>query len=245
MAEEKKSILLLIAAYNEEANIARVADEVTRLCPDADYLIINDGSTDGTERILQEKGLRHVTLPINLGIGGAVQTGYRYAREYGYDIAVQLDGDGQHDPAYLDRLVAPILSGEAEYTIGSRFMPGEHEGFQSTGMRRFGIRFLSGLILVLCGKHIYDVTSGFRAVNRYFIEIFAETYPTDYPEPEAIMDAAMRWGKIVEVPVVMRDREGGTSSINWWRAVYYMIKVTLDVIICRISYGVRREKRRT
>ena len=244
MAEEKRSILLLIAAYNEEENIGRVVDEVSEVCPWADHLVINDGSTDGTERILQEKGVRHVSLPINLGIGGAVQTGYRYAREYGYDIAVQLDGDGQHDPRYLEQLVAPILSGEAEYTIGSRFMPGELGGFRSTGMRRFGIRFLSGLIFILCGRHVYDVTSGFRAVDRRFIEIFAETYPPDYPEPEAIMDAAMRWGRIVEVPVRMRDRTGGTSSINWWRAVYYMIKVTLDIIICRISYGVRREKRR-
>ena len=235
--------LIVIPAYNEEENIEALVNDVKKY--QIDYLIINDGSTDNTEKILQERGLRHVTLPINLGIGGAVQTGYRYAREYGYDIAVQLDGDGQHDPAYLEKLVAPILSGEAEYVIGSRFMPGEHDGFRSTGMRRFGIRFLSGLILVLCGRHIYDVTSGFRAVNRRFIEVFAETYPPDYPEPEAIMDAAMRWAKIVEVPVVMRDRTGGVSSINWWRAVYYMIKVTLDIIICRISYGVRREKRRT
>ncbi len=243
MAEKKKSVLLLIAAYNEEENIARVAGELTRVCPDADYLIINDGSTDGTERICMEQGLHHVRLPINLGIGGAIQTGYRYARDNGYEIAVQLDGDGQHDPAYLAQVLEPIVKDEADYVIGSRFVSGAGEGFQSTGARRFGIRFLSGLIRVLCGVRVRDVTSGFRAVNRRFIEIFAVNYPTDYPEPKAIMDAAMRWGRIREVPVIMRERIGGTSSINLRRSVYYMIKVSLDIIICRISYGVRREKR--
>ena len=244
MAEKKKSVLLLIAAYNEEENILRVAEEVSSVCPDADYLIINDGSKDGTEQILMEHGLQHVRLPINLGIGGAIQTGYRYARDNGYEIAVQLDGDGQHDPAYLEQVLQPIRQGEAEYVIGSRFVSGEGEGFQSTGARRFGIRFLSTLIFILCGVRVRDVTSGFRAVNRRFIETFAESYPTDYPEPEAIMDAVMRRGRIAEVPVVMRERAGGTSSINLKRSVYYMIKVSLDIIVCRISYGFRREKRR-
>ena len=244
MAENirRPRILIMIAAYNEEENIERVVDHLTSHYPKYDYVIINDGSTDRTAEMIAERGYNYLLLPMNLGIGGAIQTGYRYAREYGYDIAVQMDGDGQHDPAYLDVLTAPIINGEADYCIGSRFI--DKEGFQSSAMRRMGIRFLSDLICVLAFRRILDVTSGFRAVGRELIEIYADDYPDDYPEPKAIIDAVMRRCRIKEVPVVMREREGGRSSINTWRSVYYMIKVSLDIIICRISYGIRRDKRR-
>ena len=188
--------------------------------------------------ILKKRGYNHINCPINLGIGGAIQTGYRYARENDYEIAVQIDGDGQHDPAYIGQIIDPILKGEADYVIGSRFV--NKEGFQSSFTRRMGIRFLSGLITVLCFRRIKDVTSGFRAVNRFFIEVFADSYPIDYPEPEAILDAVMRRKRILELPVVMRERETGQSSINFNKSIYYMIKVTLDIIVCRISYGIRR-----
>ena len=241
MTDSKPRVLIMIAAYNEEENIERVVDNLTENYPQYDYVVINDGSTDRTGEILKERGYRYLQLPMNLGIGGAIQTGYRYARENGYDTAVQMDGDGQHDPAFLEELIRPIAQGKADYCIGSRFI--KREGFQSSGMRRLGINILSGLILVLTFRRIYDVTSGFRAVNRFYIEIFANDYPDDYPEPKAIVDACMRFGRIREIPVVMREREGGVSSINAWKSVYYMIKVSLDIIVCRISYGVRRGKR--
>ena len=164
-------ILVIIAAYNEEENIATTVDELRRVCPEADYIVVNDGSTDGTEDILLERNIRHVRLPVNLGIGGAIQTGYRYAALSGYDIAVQLDGDGQHDPAYIRRVVEPIEKGEADYCIGSRFI--DNEGFQSSGMRRTGIRILSREIRLLTGEKVRDVTSGFRAVGKNSIAAFA------------------------------------------------------------------------
>ncbi len=234
-------ILVIIAAYNEEENIALTVDELVRVCPEADYLVVNDGSTDGTGRILRENNIRHVSLPLNLGIGGAIQTGYRYAFLNGYDIAVQLDGDGQHDPAYIRNLTEPIIRGEADYCIGSRFI--NKEGFQSSGLRRTGIHMLSGEIWFLTGERIKDVTSGFRAVGKNSIAAFAENYPVDYPEPEAIVDAVMRNERIKEVPVIMRSREHGQSSITPVRSVYYMIKVSLDILVGRISYGFRRERK--
>lgn len=234
-------ILIMIAAYNEEENIERVVDNLTTNYPQYDYVIINDGSTDHTLEIIARRGYNYLCLPMNLGIGGAIQTGYRYAAEYGYDIAIQMDGDGQHDPAYIEALTEPIIRGEADYTVGSRFIT--HEGFQSSGARRAGIKILSGLIHILCLQKVYDVTSGFRAVNRSLIEIYAEDYPDDYPEPKAIVDAIMRRCRIREIPVVMQERIGGTSSINLKRSVYYMIKVSLDIIVCRLSYGVRRDRK--
>ena len=235
-------ILIIIAAYNEEANIENVVDNLIDNYPQYDYVIINDGSTDHTVDICKKKGYHYVNLPLNLGIGGAIQTGYRYAYNNNYDIAIQMDGDGQHDPQFISELVKPIVEGKADYVIGSRFI--DRKGFQSTGARRTGIRFLSVLIHILCWKKVNDVTSGFRAVSRNSIMAFANSYPVDYPEPEAIMDAIMRKERIVEIPVIMKEREHGQSSINIRRSVYYMIKVTLDIIVCRISYGFRRDKRK-
>ena len=238
MVEERVKILLIIPAYNEADNIGRVVENLIRNFPQYDYVIVNDGSSDGTGEFCMEKGYQVLNLPINLGIGGAVQTGYRYALKYGYDIAVQLDGDGQHDASYVKRLIEPLLAGEADVVIGSRFL--RREGFQSSRSRRIGINILSDLIWLCTGKRIRDVTSGFRAVNRRFITIYAEDYPSDYPEPEAIITAVMHRGRVAEVPVVMKEREGGTSSITFRKSVYYMIKVTLAILVKRISYGIRR-----
>lgn len=237
MGAERK-ILLIIPAYNEESNIERVVESLTENFPQYDYVVINDGSTDETGRLCMDKGYDVLNLPINLGIGGAVQTGYLYAMKCGYDIAVQLDGDGQHDAAYVEELIKPLIKNEADVVIGSRFL--KKEGFQSSRSRRLGISILSGLLLLCTGKRIMDVTSGFRAVNRRFIEIYSKDYPTDYPEPEAIITAVMHRGRVTEVPVVMKEREGGTSSIDFRKSVYYMIKVTLAIFVKRISYGVRR-----
>ncbi|MCM1153929.1 MAG: glycosyltransferase family 2 protein [Roseburia sp.] len=246
MDKKDIKVLIIIPAYNEEANIAEVIDHLLaqtaagvidkRLA--IDYLIINDGSRDSTLEICGRRHFQYLDLPINLGIGGAVQTGYIYAKRNDYDIAVQMDGDGQHDIAYLNDMIAPLLDNKADIVIGSRFL--EKEGFQSSAIRRAGIKFLSFLIRLTTGKKIMDVTSGYRAVNKRFINIYVNDYPTDYPEPEAIVTAIMNRGRIMEVPVQMRAREGGNSSITFRKSVYYMIKVTLAILVCRLSYGIRR-----
>ena len=232
-------VLLIIPAYNEEKNIEKVVDNIIQNYPQYDYIVINDGSQDSTRDVCREKGYQYLNLSINLGIGGAVQTGYRYAKDKGYPIAVQIDGDGQHDIAYLEKMLPILENGEADIVIGSRFI--DKEGFQSSAARRTGIKILSMLIFLCTGCKVKDVTSGFRAVNKQFIEVYARNYPIDYPEPEAIVSAVMHGGKIKEVPVIMREREMGTSSINMVKSVYYMIKVTLAILICRISFGVRRD----
>lgn len=233
-------VLLIIPAYNEAENIEKVVNDLIQNYPQYDYVIVNDGSRDETEEICLKNHYQMLSLPLNLGIGGAVQTGYRYALKNHYDIAIQIDGDGQHDIAYVEKLIEPIISGRADITIGSRFI--EREGFQSSVTRRMGISLLSGLIHVLCLKKVRDVTSGFRAVNEKFIKIYAENYPSDYPEPEAIVAAIMHRGRIEEVPVIMKERMAGNSSINLKRSVYYMVKVTLAILVCRISFGIRRGK---
>lgn len=241
MKNNGEKILLIIPAYNEAENIEKVVNNLIKNYSQYDYVIVNDGSRDETEEICLKNHYQVLNLPLNLGIGGAVQTGYRYALKNHYDIAIQIDGDGQHDIAYVEKLIEPIISGDADITIGSRFI--EKEGFQSSVTRRMGISFLSGLIHVLCFKKVKDVTSGFRAVNKKFIKLYAENYPSDYPEPEAIVAAIMHRGKIIEVPVVMKERAGGSSSINLRRSIYYMIKVTLAIFVSRISFGIRRGKK--
>ena len=233
-------ILVIIPAFNEEENIKKVVDTIIDSFPQYDYLVINDGSFDKTEEICLSENYQILSLPINLGIGGAVQAGYLYAKEYGYDIAIQIDGDGQHDIAYAQEMIHVLEDGEADIVIGSRFL--ERRGFQSSGMRRLGIKMLSGLIHMCTGVRVYDVTSGFRAVNQHFIKIYSDDYSNDYPEPEAIVSAVMYGGKIKEIPVEMNERQGGESSIKFWNSIYYMIKVTLAIIVRRISYGIRRNK---
>lgn len=234
-------ILVIIPAYNEQESILNVIEKLKKDVPRADYVVINDCSKDNTLHVLSENDATYINLPLNLGIGGGVQTGYKYALENGYDIAIQIDGDGQHDTAYLEQVIAPLESGEADIAIGSRFI--KKEGFQSSGARRAGIKFLSALIRIVCGKKVYDVTSGFRAVNREYIKMYANSYPVDYPEPEAIVQAAVNGAVIHEVPVIMKERETGASSISGiWKSLYYMIKVSLAVILCRISNRKVRRK---
>ena len=232
--------LIIIPAYNEAANIEKVINNIVQNYPQYDYVIINDGSIDKTEEVCANAGYQVLNLPINMGIGGAVQTGYRYAKKNNYDVAVQIDGDGQHDVAFLEDMLKLLESGEADVVIGSRFV--QKEGFQSSQIRRVGIRFLSILARILTGVQIRDITSGYRVVNRRFIEIYANDYPADYPEPEAMIIAAVHGGRIKEYPVIMRERENGTSSITFKKSVYYMIKVTLAMLVRRLSFGFRREK---
>lgn len=225
----------MIPAYNEQENIGKTIQDIQTHIPEADYIVINDCSKDETRDILQKAHAAYLDLPVNLGIGGGIQTGYCYALEQGYDIAVQFDGDGQHDASYIKDLIAPIEDGQADVTIGSRFI--KNEGFQSSAMRRIGIRFLSGLIKLLCGVKVKDVTSGMRAVNREMIEKFAQNYAQDYPEPEAILFSGLVHARIAEVPVQMRERQGGTSSINVVRSMYYMVKVSIALVITRMAVG--------
>lgn len=226
-------VLIIIPAYNEENSILDVIDNINRFYPSADKLVINDSSTDSTKAVLRQNDIEYLDLPVNLGIGGGVQAGYLYAYENDYDIAVQMDGDGQHCAEELEKLIAPLESGSVNVVIGSRFI--DKEGFQSSQMRRVGITFLSKLIKICTGLRIRDVTSGFRAVDRKFIEIFSREYAQDYPEPEAIVTVAKEEGKMIEVPVVMRERMSGKSSISIKNSVYYMIKVGLAIMIQKIS----------
>jgi glycosyltransferase involved in cell wall biosynthesis len=225
-------VLVIIPAYNEQETIRDVIEELKSIQPDYDYVVVNDCSTDRTQQVLRENGYNFVSLPVNLGIGGGVQTGYRYADERGYDVAVQLDGDGQHDPNFLADIVAPVASGRADMCIGSRFL--EKEGFQTSFMRRLGISCLSGLIRACCGVKVQDTTSGFRACSKEMTHFFAQQYAQDYPEPEAIVSAVMAGFRLHEVPVHMRERQGGTSSISPLRSIYYMIKVSLAIILGRL-----------
>lgn len=226
-------ILVIIPAYNEEASILQVIQKLKKDCPRADYVVINDCSSDDTLLKLEDADASYINLPLNLGIGGGVQTGYKYALKNNYDIAIQIDGDGQHDTKYLEDVITPIERGEADVVIGSRFIT--KEGFQSSGMRRMGINFLSGLIRLCCGTKVHDVTSGYRAVNKQGIKLYAGEYPVDYPEPEAIVKASVMGMRIKEVPVIMQERKTGKSSISAFSSVYYMIKVSLAIILCRIS----------
>ncbi len=232
-------VLVVIPAYNEEGCILQVVQGLKQACPEADYVVVNDCSTDGTGRALAQKGCVYLDLPVNLGIGGGVQTGYKYAvAQGGYQAVVQMDGDGQHLPEYIPRLVDPIVRGEADLVIGSRFL--EKKGFQTSFSRRVGISFLRWLIFLLCGKRILDTTSGFRATSARLTAYYAANYPQDYPEPEAIVTALVEGYRVKEVPVEMHERRAGVSSISAVKGVYYMIKVSLAVVLARITKAKRR-----
>lgn len=221
--------LIIIPAYNEEANIERTVNHIQKYAPEFDYIVINDCSSDRTGQICDANHFPVIHLPVNLGIGGAVQTGYLYGVYNGYDEAVQIDGDGQHDPAYLLKMAEYMEKSKADMVIGSRFI--EKKGFQSSGIRRIGIRYFTFLIRLLTGKKITDPTSGLRMVNREVMCLFADNYPKDYPEPETVVAILRRGKKIEELPVVMKERMGGVSSISPKKSIYYMIKVSLAILV--------------
>ena len=225
---EIKSIVI-IPAYNEEKSIVKTVQDICEHAPEFDYVIINDCSTDHTLSVCREHHLHVLNLPVNLGIGGAVQTGFLYAYKNGYDYAIQFDGDGQHDAQYLQEMRDYMIEQNADMLIGSRFL--EKEGFQSTGMRRFGIRYFSALIKFLTGQKITDPTSGMRMINRDILAMYSESYPKDYPEPESVVAIINSGKKVMEYPVIMRKRMEGTSSISPLKSVYYMIKVSLAIFL--------------
>lgn len=225
--------LVIIPAFNEEGNLEKTIKDIKDNAPDFDYVIINDCSTDKTLEMCRRHGFSYLNLPVNLGIGGAVQTGYRYAYYHGYDIAVQFDGDGQHSASNLEDMVTTLIDTESDMVIGSRFI--EKEGFQSSGLRRIGIKYFTGLIKLLTGKKITDPTSGMRMVNKKLLEKFTDEYPKDYPEPESVVTILAEKYKVTEIPVVMNEREEGVSSISLKNSVYYMIKVSFAILIARMK----------
>jgi glycosyltransferase involved in cell wall biosynthesis len=220
----------IVPAYNEAANVGRVVDELRAFDPAMVVVVVDDGSGDDTAAVARAHGARVVRLPFNLGIGGAVQTGFRYAFEQGFDIAVRLDGDGQHDPSQLDVVLAPVLAGEADIAVGSRFA-GAREGYRSSRSRRLGIRLLAWVVSRIVGRRVTDTTSGFQALNRKAIALFARDYPHDYPEVEATVMVSRHRLRAVEVPVARRERSAGRSSITALRSVYYMVKVLLAIFV--------------
>ncbi len=224
--------LVIIPCYNEEESILETVRSLEK--EKVDYVVIDDGSTDHSLQVLQENHLNYIHLDNNLGIGGAIQTGYKYARNKNYDIAIQMDGDGQHDARYIKELIKPIQQKKANLVIGSRFLE-KDPNFKSTFFRRIGIKILSTLYKWITGKTIKDMTSGFRAADRSVIEIFSKDYPYEYPEP--VTNLSISHKSIVEVPVQMKKREHGKSSITPWKSMYYMLNVILYFIIIIISRG--------
>lgn len=229
-------VAILIPCYNEADNILALYHEIKDTVYSNSYeltaIFINDCSTDNTKQLLEENNLIHLNLSVNLGIGGAVQSGFMYAFRNGFDIAIQMDGDGQHPPSELEKILHPILNLEADVVIGSRYIT--NEGFQSSLLRRFGINYFKWLNKQLVGITIHDSTSGYRALNKKSLKLVSEYYPDEYPEPEAIVLFAINDLKIIEVPVIMRNRQGGKSSIRNYKTFYYMFKVTLGVIFLYI-----------
>ena len=239
-----KKVILIIPAYNEQGSIKNTVNKIEEfkhnndLVFQLDYIVINDGSTDNTAKILDKHAINHIDLIQNLGIGGGVQTGYIYALRQGYDVAVQFDGDGQHDIASIESLVVPVLKDEADFVIGSRFIDKSIENFQSTYMRRLGINLISLAIKLVTGKKIHDTTSGYRAGNKKVIAYFASRYPVAYPEPESIVRLLKKGLMVKEMPANMFERLEGVSSIRAFKSVTYMIDVLISIIIA----GFMKEK---
>lgn len=221
----------IVPALNEEGSIAQVIEEIRAYDAGLRVVVIDDGSTDATTEAARAAGATVLRLPFNLGIGGAVQTGLRYAHENGFGFAVRVDGDGQHDPAQLAKVVEPVLRDEADIAVGSRYLGLGGEGYRSTPSRRLGIRILARTVSLLTRQRITDPTSGFQALNRRAIALFAADYPHDYPEVEALVLLARHRLRLREVPIEMRPRAAGRSSIRALSSAYYMVKVLLALFV--------------
>ena len=232
-------ILLVIPSYNEEDNVLKnykkILEYNKKYKANYDVIIINDGSMDKTEEICIQNHIPHISLIHNLGIGGAVQTGYKYALEHNYDIVVQFDGDGQHDIRYVKNIIEPILENQVDMVIGSRFIDKKESEFQSSKARRIGINIISFFIKFVTKKKIYDTTSGFRAINRDLIKEFATDYPVEYPEPISTVKILKKGYSIDEIAVSMNERENGVSSIRAWKSIYYMINVIISILLVGIG----------
>ena len=226
-------VVAVVPAWNEAEAVGQVVDGIRAFDPGIDVVVVDDASTDGTAAVAEERGATVLRLPYNVGIGGAVQTGFRYALTERYDVAIRLDGDGQHDPAEVGKLLAPIERGEANLVIGSRFADGTGS-YRPPFARRLGIRVFARLVSMLGGQAVTDTTSGFIALDRLGIELFAEEYPHDYPEVESTLVAVRSGLRLAQVQVDMRERETGSSSITFVRSLYYVVKVTLALLVASL-----------
>ena len=225
-------LLAIVPAYNESGAIASTVRDITEHAPGFDVVVVNDGSTDETGERAREAGAQVIHHPFNIGIGGAVQSGYQYALDHGYDVAVQVDGDGQHDARYIPQLLQTLRADpRLNMVSGSRFLEDDQPGYRSSATRRMGIRLFSGVLSRITGRAVTDPTSGFRMTDRRGIELFARDYPHDYPEVEAVLMLHAHRLVAAEVPVRMRERTTGNSSINSGRSMYYMIKVLLAILL--------------
>jgi glycosyltransferase involved in cell wall biosynthesis len=221
--------LAIVPAYNEVEAIEAVINELRSVDPDLEIVVVDDGSTDGTAARSEKLGVEVVRLPYNLGIGGAMQTGYQYARDHGFELAIQVDGDGQHDPGEIATLIEPVVTGQADMAVGTRFAGGRR--YQPPFARRIGIQMFARMVSLIVRQRVTDTTSGFRAVNRRGIVLFASDYPHDYPEVETTVLVHRHRLRMVEVPVAMRTRATGRSSITFFQSIYYMIKVSLALFV--------------
>jgi glycosyltransferase involved in cell wall biosynthesis len=224
-----KQILVIIPAYNEAETIGKVIEKIQQHFPFGDILVVNDGSSDPTSAIARQKGAMVLDLSYNLGIGGAMQTGYKFADRMGYDIAVQCDADGQHHPAQIKKLIDTLANDGVDMVLGSRYL--RKKRFRSFFFRRLGVTIFSKILSLIVGQRLTDTTSGFRAVNRKLIKSFSTFYPSDYPEPEALVLLHKEGFTMKEISVNMSSRKGGNSSINGFKPVYYMVKVILAILI--------------
>jgi glycosyltransferase involved in cell wall biosynthesis len=223
--------LVIVPAFNEEGNLPKLLDELLSYRDRYDVIVVDDGSKDVTAQIARERDVTVIQLPANLGIGGAVQTGFKYAVEKNYDIAVQLDGDGQHDPVWLDHVTAPILQGEANCVIGSRYLREKSDrDYKTPFFRRIGMIFSSSILFLASGKWITDTTSGFRALDRQALIFFSNDYPIDHPEAEALLMLLQKGFVIKEIPVKMRSRQTGASLFTWVKAIKYPIRVLIGFL---------------
>lgn len=229
-------ILILIPCYNEAAALPTLLEKLRSIPTEHSlhFAVINDCSTDDTGKIASQMADVAIHLPVNVGIGGAVQTGLLYAATYGYEAAIQVDGDGQHPPEQIPLLIQHWMNTKADVVVGSRFL--DKKGFQSSALRRSGIRYLSTWLRLLTGKKILDVTSGFRLFGKTALQLAAHDYPDEYPEPECLIVFAHADLRIEEVPVQMIERQGGHSSIRYLTQLYYMAKVTLAMLFTHLKY---------
>ncbi len=225
-------VLVIVPAHNEEASLPATLAELRAKAPQVEVLVVDDGSRDGTTRIAREAGVAVVRHPVNLGVGGALQTGFRWAYEHGYDIGVQLDADGQHDPAYLGALLAPVLEGSCDVSIGSRFVSAT--GYRAPWSRRLGMLLFSGVVRLALGRSIADTTSGFRAYNRAVMDVCQHDFPKDFPDAPLLIALARRGFRLDEVPVVMRERQAGQSFYTLGKQLYYPYKNLLASLMALI-----------
>lgn len=222
-------VLAIVPAFNEQQSLPVLIAEI--LATGHDVVVVNDASTDGTEEVARKCGVPVISLPNNLGVGGAVQAGFLFAQRRGYDIVVQIDGDGQHDPHQIATITTPIIEGKADCVIGSRYLPAKPDlSYKTPAFRRLGMRFSTGILRLFTGIRIYDTTSGFRALNSRSVAFFARKYPSDHPEAEALLVLHQNGFRIVEVPVTMRQRTTGESLFSVFRAAIYPLRVTVGFL---------------